>query len=166
MIFIKGREGPERSKYDAYGYDQKDRVSFLCFIWLHYAQHSFEAHPVPPVSPRNYSQFVFSRHLCNFTIILHCAKGSLKCHMRFFTHVIYLILFFLVSLNTVLFLLRQTLISARKLWFQPPRKQKAMGKTVSRSHAHHKSLLSHNKQSIMFQLPLMLTIFPLHKCQI
>lgn len=41
------------------------------------------------ISPRNYSEFVFSRHLCNFTIILHCAKGSLKCNMRFFTCVIY-----------------------------------------------------------------------------
>lgn len=41
------------------------------------------------LSPRNYSEFVFSRHLCNFTILLHCAKGSLKCNMRFFTYVIY-----------------------------------------------------------------------------
>lgn len=41
------------------------------------------------ISSRNYSEFVFSRHLCNFTIILHCAKGSLKCNTRFFTYVIY-----------------------------------------------------------------------------
>ena len=41
------------------------------------------------ISPTNYSEFVFSRYLCNFTIIFHCAKGSLKCNMRFFTYVIY-----------------------------------------------------------------------------
>lgn len=41
------------------------------------------------ILPRNYSDFVFSRYLCNFTIILRCAKGSLKCNMRFFTCVTY-----------------------------------------------------------------------------
>lgn len=41
------------------------------------------------ISPGNYPGFVFSRHLCNFTIILHCAKCSLKCNMKFFTYVIY-----------------------------------------------------------------------------
>lgn len=131
-------------------------VSAFCVLSVQHVQHPSEANPVL-VSPGNYSEFVFSRHLCDFTIILHCAKGSLKCHMRFFAHTIYLF-FFLVSLNTVLSLLRQTLISARSSI--PPWKQKAMGKTVSHSQAHHKSLLSHNKQSIMFQLPLIADDFP------
>lgn len=42
------------------------------------------------ISGRNYSEFVFSRHLWNTTIILPCAKHSLKRNMRFFTCLIYL----------------------------------------------------------------------------
>lgn len=60
------------------------------------------------ISDRNYSEFVFSRHLCNTTIILPCSKHSLKCDMRFFTCVIYLPWFLWTAFCSCL----------GKLWFQ------------------------------------------------
>lgn len=81
-------------------------------------------------------QFVFSRHLGNFTIILHCVKGSLKCNMRFFIYVIY----FSWLLWTVLFLLTQTLIS-ETLFFHENRRR--WENTVN----HILINLSHNKQT-------------------